>query len=258
MISRQGWLSRGHAWSLLLGVLIMSLGGLQATAAELEADAWPEIDIWIKLDEIKQDRLYILLSFTEEPTYQYEETAIGLSWDRRFSPNWSWRVGARYIDKQVNPPDQGETRVVLDLKWFYPLGKDWLLTDRNRLDLRHFDGDTVASFRYRNRLMLEKPFELLSQHLTGFGSYELYYDSRWNSWGQRQRLIAGVSIPVTVYASIDIFGAYHVEKKPKFEDGEAMGVAFGLFFLGWGWGGLLPSSHSVCVAPCSRICLICW
>ncbi len=64
----------------------MSLAGLRATAAELEADAWPEIDIWYKLDDIKRDRLYLLISFTEEPNYQYQETAVGLSWDRRFHP----------------------------------------------------------------------------------------------------------------------------------------------------------------------------
>jgi hypothetical protein len=215
---------------ILLGVCVTFFGGSMAKAAELEADAWPEIDIWIKLDDVQKDRLYILLSFTEEPSYQYQETAVGLSWDRRFHPNWAWRIGARYIDKQVEPPDQGETRVVLDLKWFYPLGKGWLLTDRNRLDLRHFDGDTVASFRYRNRAMLEKPFTLFTQKLTGFGSYELYYDSRWNSWAQRQRIIGGVSIPVTKYASVDVFGAYHAEKTPKKEDGEALGVAFGLYF----------------------------
>ena len=195
-----------RACAILVTILTLFSGVSTATAAELEADAWPENDIWIKLDDIKRDRLYILLSFTEEPTYQYEETAVGLSWDRRFHPHWAWRVGARYIDKQVNPPDQGETRVVLDLKWFYPLGREWLLTDRNRLDLRHFDGDTVASFRYRDRVMLEKPFEFLAQ-----------------------RLIAGVSVPATKYASIDVFGAYHVEKKPKIEDGEAMGIALGLY-----------------------------
>jgi len=154
--------------AILVTILTLFSGGSTARAADLEADAWPEIDIWIKLDEIQRDRLYILLSYTEEPTYQYQETAVGLSWDRCFHPNWAWRVGTRYIDKKVDPPDPGETRVVLDLKWFYPLGKEWLLTDRNRLDLRHFDGDTVASFRYRNRVMLEKPFEFLAPRLTGF------------------------------------------------------------------------------------------
>jgi len=54
--------------------------------------------------------------------------------------------------------------------------------------------------------MLEKSFEFLAQ-----------------------RLIAGVSVPATKYASIDVFGAYHVEKKPKIEDGEAMGIALGLY-----------------------------
>ena len=216
--------------SLSLCILAsLLIPALPASGAELEADAWPEIDIWIKMDEIKRDRIYVLLSFTEEPNYSYQETAFGVSWDHRFDEHWSWRAGARYIDKQVEPADAGETRVVLDLKWFQQLGREWLLTMRNRLDLRHFDDSPSSSFRYRNRLMLEKPFQLLSQRLTGFGSYEFYYDSRWNSWAQRQRIIAGISIPVTQWGSVDIFGAYHDEQKPIHEDGEAIGIAFGIY-----------------------------
>jgi hypothetical protein len=221
---------RGHRLALVLAILLMPLAGV-SKAADLEADAWPEFDIWIKLDEESRNRIYILNSYTEEPSYQYEEVAIGISWDQRFHENWSWRAGIRYIDKQVTPPDSSEVRVVLDLKWFWPLGQDWLLTDRNRLDLRSFDGDTnTESYRYRNRVQLERPFSFFSKTITGFGSYELYYDSRFSEWGQRQRVIAGVSVPVVDWFSVDVFGAYHVETKPEREDGEALGVAFGLYF----------------------------
>jgi hypothetical protein len=207
-------------------------GAPPARAAELEADAWPEIDVWIKMDEQSRDRIYILISFTEEPSYQYQETALGISWDQRFHEHWSWRAGIRYIDKQVDPPDKGETRAVFDLKWFQKLGPAWLLTNRNRVDVRWFDGDSFGdpSFRYRNRTQFERPLRLLSHDFTGFASYEFYYDSRYDEWGQRQRVIAGVSVPVVERFSVDVFGAYHIETEPKVEDGEALGIAFGLYF----------------------------
>ena len=213
-------------------VLLMSVTPFACLAdADLEADAWPEFDIWIKLDEAGKNRLYILNSYTEEPSFSYQETALGLSWDQRFAKNWSWRIGARYIWKQVDPPDANETRVVLDLKWFHEMNNGWLFTDRNRLDLRQFDGDYSSSFRYRNRIQFEKGFHVFSlpRKWTVFASYEIYYDSRYNRLGQRHRFIAGVSIPVFKWLSVDLFPAYHVETEPKHETGAAFGVAIGIY-----------------------------
>jgi len=201
-----------------------------ARASDIEAGAWPEFDIWISLDEAGKDRIYILNSWTEEPNFSYEETALGISWDRRFHKNWSWRAGIRYIWKQVDPPDANETRVVLDLKWMHGLGKGWRLSDRNRIDLRWFEGKPGNSWRYRNRIQLEKSFPVFSRTWTGFASYEIYYDSRFDTWGQRNRLIGGVSVPVVDWASVDVFYGYHVENEPKDEDAGALGIAFGFFF----------------------------
>ena len=36
-------------------------------AADIEAGAWAEIDIWIGLDDEQKNRIYILKSFTEQP-----------------------------------------------------------------------------------------------------------------------------------------------------------------------------------------------
>ena len=131
------------------------------------------------MDEIGKDRIYILNSYAEEPSYQYQETVLGVSWDHRVNESWSWRIGGRYIWKAVDPPDKNETHGVFDLKWYKELGDDWLLTDRNRLDLRRFEGEDTSSFRYRNRVQIERPFEVFSKTFTGFTSYEIYYDSRY-------------------------------------------------------------------------------
>jgi hypothetical protein len=204
--------------------------GPRSEAADLEAGAWPEFDIWIGLDQAQKNRIYILSSFANEPKFSYEETALGVSWDQRFHTSWSWRAGVRYIWKEVDPPDTNETRAVLDLKWFKDLGGGWLLTDRNRIDLRWFDNGEDMSYRYRNRIQIEKPFPVFSKTVTGFASYELYYDSRFNKWGQRHRFIAGVSVPITDWASVDVFYGYHIETAPKDESGDALGIAFGFYF----------------------------
>ncbi len=210
----------------------ISLAGITTSqaAADLEADAFPEFDIWISLDQEHRNRLFILLAFAEEPSFEYQESALGISWDQRVNPCWSWRAGIRYITKEVDPPDADELRMVLDLKWFHSFGDDWLFTDRNRIDIRRFDDDSDLSFRYRNRIQLEKPFKVFDHEITGFASYEIYYDSRYNKLGQRHRFIVGVSVPLSEWLSVDVFYGYHIETKPKDETGDALGIAFGLHF----------------------------
>jgi len=216
-------------FALMLGFAVAWSTGANGT--DLEGNAFPEFDIWIGLDEEQKNRIFILNSYADEPSFEYNETALGISWDQRFHESWSWRAGVRYIDKQVDPPDANETRGVLDLKWFKPLGSEWLLTDRNRLDLRWFDGNYDMSFRYRNRLMIEKPFVIANYTMTGFASYEAYFDSRYSKVIQRNRFIAGVSFPCTKWASVDLFYGYHIESAPKHETGGAIGVAFGFYFI---------------------------
>ena len=220
----------GIAWATALFLLAALAAPTTVRAQDIEAEAWPEFDIWINLDEAGKNRIYILSSFANVAKYQYQETALGASWDRRFHKRWSWRVGIRYIWKEVDPPDKNETRAVFDLKWYQPLPGGFMLTDRNRLDLRRFDGDSDTSYRYRNRVQVEKTFTALSRPLTGFLSYEFYYDSRYDEWGQRQRVIAGASLSLTDWLSVDVFPAYHYETKPKSEDAVALGVAFGIYF----------------------------
>ena len=215
---------------LLFFAFCLAGSGTARAAADLEADAFPEIDIWINLDDEKRNRLFILLAFADEPKFEYDENALGISFDQRINPCWSWRAGIRYVSKVVDPPDKNETRAVFDLKWFRPLGNDWLLTDRNRIDLRRFQGDRNVSFRYRNRVQIEKPITAFDYTFTGFASYEIYYDSRYRQMGQRQRFIGGVSMPIRDWLSVDVFYGYHIETKPKQETGDALGIAFGFYF----------------------------
>ena len=76
---------------------------------------------------------------------------------------------------------------------------------------------------------MEKTIKVFSRTLTGFSSYEIYYDSRYDKWRQRNRFIGGVSTPIVDWLSVDVFYGYHIERKPKRETGGAIGVAFGIY-----------------------------
>ncbi len=64
-----------------LVVLAMLLAPTTVRAQDLEVEAWPEFDIWIKMDETGKKRLFILALFADDPKFQYEETggALGIA-----------------------------------------------------------------------------------------------------------------------------------------------------------------------------------
>lgn len=65
-----------------------------------------------------------------------------------------------------------------------------LLSDRNREEFRFVNGD--FSFRYRNRVTIEREFHLFKQrNITPYVSGEIFYDTRYRVWN-RNRLALGV------------------------------------------------------------------
>ena len=96
--------------------------------------------------------------------------------DRKY---FTFSAGYRYISN-ANGPD--ENRIQLDLTPRYYLPWSLLLSDRNRFDLRWIGG--VFSWRYRNRLTLERSFRIRSFALSPYAQGEVFYDSRTGTWSQ--------------------------------------------------------------------------
>ncbi len=65
-------------------MLILITAGLNQLAnAQGDVDAWPEFDFWIRLND--QDRIYAMASFATDSGRSYEESAFGISWDRKLN-----------------------------------------------------------------------------------------------------------------------------------------------------------------------------
>jgi hypothetical protein len=110
-------------------------------------------------------------------------------------------VGYRYIDEPNAPT---ENRMVLAVTSNFPLKAGFHMSDRNRADLDWKNG--TFTWRYRNKLTLERTFAIHSYHLIPYVAAELFYESQYSKISTTS-IYAGSLFPV----------GKHVEFNPYYE-----------------------------------------
>jgi hypothetical protein len=184
--------------SVLTLVLFLVVIGTQAARAQQPAtrnEFWPEIDVYI--DVKPKIRLYLLGTVSKSAedgelrNAQGFEAQIGAHIDYIPSEHVILRAGYRF-GTSVGKTDEPfkEHRLLTEQTLRKMLPGDLLLSDRNREDFRFVNGD--FSFRYRNRVTLEREFHLFKKRtVTPYASGEIFYDTRYNTWN-RNRFAVGV------------------------------------------------------------------
>jgi Protein of unknown function (DUF2490) len=175
---------------LLLAVLI-SCGA--SAAAQQDSDTrdefWPEVDAFIHLKP--KVRLFFLATVSRaKETREAFEGQVGAHVDLFVNKNIYFRTGYRHGFSLGDTDDPfSEQRIILEQTFRIPIPAGFLLSDRNRGDLRWVNGK--FSTRYRNRLMLEREFNIRERSYTPYVSGELYYDTRFDTWN-RNRYAFGI------------------------------------------------------------------
>jgi hypothetical protein len=95
-----------------------------------------------------------------------------------------------------------EDRVQADLAGRWELPGRLLATDRNRAEFRWLHGD--YSFRYRNRLRLERDVDLGGYQFAPYGMAEVFYDSRYDEFNRIEYTV-GLHTPITPHAAVDTY-----------------------------------------------------
>lgn len=132
----------------------------------------------------------------------------------------TFRVGYAYLPEiTTGNDDLDEKRMLAEATLRFPLGNLWLLTDRNRGELR--DVNNKESGRYRNRLRLERNVAMGKFRMTPYANAEAYYDGRVDDWNQADAAV-GAEFP-WYYSTILEFSFTHQFKKSA-EDNQVIGL----------------------------------
>lgn len=169
-----------------------SIGNAQEPESDTRAEVWPEIGLYVPLNE--KFRLFFLVTVSKaRETRDNLEGQVGAHIDYKINKKLSFRTGYRYGFSLSETDPFTEHRLITEQTFRQPLPWKILLSDRNRQDYRFVNDD--FSFRYRNRITLEREVRLLKRNLTPYASAEIFYDSRFDTWN-RHRLTAGVQVPL--------------------------------------------------------------
>ena len=180
--------------ALTLFVFVFSTQLSKAQEPNTRNEFWPEIDVYINVKP--KVRLFLLGTVSksvedgEIRNAQSFEGQVGAHIDYIPSHHIILRAGYRF-GTSVGDTDSPykEHRILTEQTLRKLLPGDLLLSDRNREDFRFVNGD--FSFRYRNRVKVEREFDLFKgRTITPYVSAEIFYDTRSSSWN-RNRLAVG-------------------------------------------------------------------
>jgi len=218
--------------ALRLAIAIGAACAGPAAAQDTAREVWPEVDVWVQLTT--KVKLYFPFSVSRSRDTKYTEALIGARVDFRVNRYVSVRAGYGYIwsisDTDGDPPYR-EHRPLGELSLRAFPGASILLIDRNRVDLRFINGD--YSYRYRNRLRLERTFTFdrwpPTRTLTPYAMEELGYDSRYDTFN-RSRFTAGVETQFTRTVMVDLYVVRQDDSKASVERLYALGLALNLTY----------------------------
>jgi hypothetical protein len=121
-----------------------------------------------------------------------------------------------------------ENRLLTSATFHLPVTARVLITDRNRADLDWKDGK--FSWRYRNKLTLERTFAIHSYHSIPYASVEPYYESQYEKWSTTS-IYAGCLLPVGKHVQFNPYYEHdnNTGKHPN-QQVNSIGMALYLYF----------------------------
>jgi hypothetical protein len=171
-------------------LLVASAGGAWAATSD---QVWPELRLYLPFND--RVRLLLLAEASLDPRSGFIAGDVGADVEVEVSPLRAMlfptiqlsnreratlavgyrRLGVFVADDESEPR---ENRFLVEATFRLLLPDEILASDRNRFEGRLLDGDW--SWRYRNRLQLDRRYDVGSLHVGPTANVEIFYDSRSN------------------------------------------------------------------------------
>ena len=216
-----------------------------ALAEDATNELWPELNTFVKLSE--NSRLYLLTSGTRVEEQGNSDGQLGVHLDLFTTPILKNRMErtARRTDVARNkflhlrigyvfsrPTTENSSHSVehmptLEVSPRYYLPKQILVTGRSRADLRILDG-TFAP-RVRERLKVERTFQLPRTAMTPYAYAEAFYDWRYNAW-HRFRYAAGAEWELNRHFVLEGYFVRQRDNRSSTKYLNALGLVLQLYF----------------------------
>jgi len=200
----------------------------------------PEIDAHLKVNSFL--RAY-LEAKNDRDGNEYDQFSIGPSIQLYLKPMLKLkRVTAFDLDdskpralvletgyRYVTAPNVAPTnRMQTVLTFQFPLTAGFLVSDRNRADMDWKNGK--FTWRYRNKMTLERTFAVHSYHFIPYVAVEPYYTSQYKKWSTTA-LFAGCLFPAGKYVEFNPYYEHenNTGKRPNRQQ-DSVGLALYLYF----------------------------
>ncbi len=181
----------GIAGSVLTCIVLCVTPALAQSEVEHRNEGWPEVQLLIRTSE--KTRLFFNVNISQErESRANREGQVGAHFDYLATDHVWFRAGYRYGRSLNSDSDFREHRILLEQTFKTTLPWKIAVSDRNRQDFRFVRGD--YSFRYRNRLTIEREVGRGEYRFTPYLQGEVYFDSRYLAWS-RHRYGGGLVLP---------------------------------------------------------------
>lgn len=190
-------------------------GPAQSQGSLTETQVWPEGDIHWQLPS--QLRVLAIGGVEQGVDYPYQQwyvaAALGYQFKRILRPHienidpdkehyFVFGAGYEYLRTIQSGIEKHEDRVTIEGTLGFRLPHEFLVRDRNWIELRWIDGSYLTT--YRNMLTVEHDVLLRGFHFLPYGSAEVWYDGSKHSWNT-EWYTAGIQWPYKRTFMIDTY-----------------------------------------------------
>jgi hypothetical protein len=222
-------------FSSRLALLLTLLCGGTPVAVAVDTYLAPQLDYYYTHNKVLRSHGVLSVNYLANESevttgwFQYDMDFGLVSFFRRYlfkdpnaekSKRVTFRVGYLQVtDFKTDPAGYDEKRVLAEIVLRQPIGRAWLLEDRNRKEFRRVNG--AYSERWRFRIRLERNTRLSRFRFTPYTTGEFFYSEAEDRWNESQYAF-GTDFPMKKQM------IFNVEGMGQFVDGDYSTFSIGI------------------------------